>query len=46
MVKIMNELNIYHTNDTHARVSTDDDNTESIGIDKISKLVNLSLLLQ
>ena len=34
---------IYHTNDTHARISTLDDNERSIGLDKISKLVNKTL---
>ena len=35
---------IYHFNDTHARVSTHDDDEKAIGLDQISKVVNLSLL--
>jgi len=38
------EIIIYHTNDMHGRVSTHDENEKSIGIDRISKIVNLSLL--
>lgn len=38
------QIVIFHINDTHARVSTDDENGAAIGIDKISKVVNLSLL--
>ena len=40
----MSTIVLYHTNDTHARVSTIDDNDLAIGIDKISKIVNLSTL--
>jgi len=39
-VGLMKEIIIYHTNDQHARVATTDDNNESIGLDKISKIVN------
>ena len=35
---------VYYTNDLHGRLSTHDDEELSIGIDKISKVVNLSLL--
>ena len=35
---------IYHTNDMHARISTHDENEASIGIEKISKVVNLTKL--
>ena len=38
------EIVIFYTNDLHGRISTHDDTEKSIGIDKISKLVNLSLL--
>lgn len=40
----MKQIIIYHTNDTHARISTHDDDELSLGLDKISKLVNKSLL--
>lgn len=38
------QIIIYHTNDMHARVSTLDDNNLSIGLDKISKIVNTTLI--
>lgn len=40
----MREIVIYHTNDMHGRLSTHDEGEQSIGIDKISKVVNLSKL--
>ena len=40
----MSQIIIYHTNDLHGRLSTHDENEKSIGIDKIAKVVNLSLL--
>ena len=40
----LREIVIFYTNDLHGRISTHDDAEKSIGIDKISKLVNLSLL--
>lgn len=38
------EIIIFHTNDMHGRLSTHDDEEVSIGLDKISKVVNKSLL--
>lgn len=38
------EIIIYYTNDMHGRLSTHDEDELSIGIDKISKIVNLTLL--
>ena len=35
---------IYHTNDMHARISTTDDDNLAIGLDKISKIINLTKL--
>lgn len=44
MRKLNKQIIIYHTNDQHARVSTEDDDKKAIGLDKISKLINLTLL--
>ena len=44
MKKLNKQIIIYHLNDDHARVSTNDDDKKAIGLDKISKLVNLTLL--
>ena len=38
------ELVIFHTNDTHARVSADDDNGESIGLAEMSAVVKAEKL--
>lgn len=38
------EIIIFHLNDTHARIFTDNDNGLSIGFDQITKVINLSLL--
>ena len=38
------QIIIYHMNDIHARVSTEDENNLAIGWDQISKVINLSLL--
>ena len=38
------QIIIYHLNDTHARISTHDENEKSIGLDQISKVINLSRL--
>ena len=40
----MAKIVIFHTNDMHGRLSTHDEGEKSIGIDKISKVVNLSKL--
>lgn len=40
----MKQIIIYHSNDTHARINTLDDNSKTIGFDKIAKVINLSLL--
>lgn len=37
-------VQIFHTNDMHGRISTNDDDSISIGIDKIAKVVNLALV--
>ena len=39
------QIIIYHLNDTHARISTHDDNELSIGFEQISKVINKSLLI-
>jgi len=38
------QIIIYHTNDLHGRFATYDEDDRTIGIEKISKVVNLSLL--
>lgn len=40
----MQQIIIYHINDSHARISTHDENESSIGFDQMSKVINLSLL--
>lgn len=40
----MNKITIYHMNDMHARISTNDDNGLAIGLDQIAKVINKSLL--
>ena len=41
---MLKDIIIYHTNDMHGRLATQDDDNVSIGIPKIAKIVNLSLL--